>query len=44
MDIDRIEIISDQIFAQTKLWHLIRSFSNNTKGNEPCEELLLEIL
>lgn len=44
MDLDKIEIISEQLLALTKLWHLLLSSTFNSAEMEISAELLLEIL
>lgn len=44
MNTDRIEIISEQLLALTKLWHLLLASNNTPAEIEISAELLLEIL
>ncbi|HZK61311.1 MAG TPA: hypothetical protein VFC41_04495 [Anaerovoracaceae bacterium] len=44
MNIDKIEIISEQLLALTKLWHLLLASTCSVSDEEISEELLLEIL
>lgn len=41
---DKIEIISEQLLALTKLWHLLLASKDSDIGKDIIEELLLEIL
>ncbi|HZK70908.1 MAG TPA: hypothetical protein VFD03_05225 [Clostridia bacterium] len=44
MNIDKIEIISEQLLSLTKLWHLLLASNCSELDKEINEELLLEIL
>ena len=44
MNVDKIEIITQEILAITKLWNLLRGSSGDFMEKEDCEELLLKIL
>ena len=43
MDLDRIEIIADQLKAIKDLWHILRASPLNQLNKESCEELLLDV-
>jgi len=44
MNIDKMEIISEQLLALTKLWHLLLASNCSVSDKEINEELLLKIL
>ena len=44
MNVDKIEIISEQLLSLTKLWHLLLTSNCSVSDKEINEELLLEIL
>lgn len=44
MNVDKIEIISQQILSLTKLWNFLRGSGGDLIEKEDCEELLLKIL
>jgi len=43
MDLDKVEIISEQLLSLKELWHLLRSSSLDKASKEKAEELLLHI-
>ena len=43
MNVDRIEIIANQLKAIKDLWHILRASPLNQLDKESCEELLLDI-
>ena len=43
MNLDRIEIITDQLKAIKDLWHILRASILNQSDKESCEELLLDV-
>lgn len=43
MNVDRIEIIADQLKAIKDLWHILRASPQDQLDKESCEELLLDI-
>lgn len=43
MNLDRIEIITDQLKAIKDLWHILRASTLNQSDKESCEELLLDV-
>ena len=44
MDTDKMEIISEQLLALTKLWHLLLASNSSASDKKISEELLLAIL
>lgn len=44
MNTDKIEIISEQLLALTKLWNLVLAAKDDFPEREAVEELLLEVL
>lgn len=44
MNEDKIEIISEQLLALSKLWHIVLGMKDDFPEREAAEELLLEVL
>ena len=43
MNVDRLEIIADQLKSIKDLWHILRASPQDQLDKEACEELLLDV-